>query len=557
MPQNLAVLFTHIMSKASEGTHGSPAVCSWEEVLQLPAGGDPPPFPMSAQDWRKVEAFSSLLQHLIDARHALSPPTKACNGKSEKSAISPATSDAAASATPRAPAARSSVSDTPQANSGSTGIGKLLPAHETPGGYSLGTATPAPGSAMPVQSMPRVTPKETSRAGEPSAPMKPVGRVAASRRGNGGAEGAVASLATTKSGPGAFETPCHSNHTTSPRDAESVSARGRDHSPSRYPARLRSRRFPQLSGGGYSPEQHPVPSESGHHADSDAQSPRSPSATASRAVLNNHTPYLPGAVSDSPGASFGRADDEGVSGMTSRTAPHSPQESLGKASASHANTNTPAAAVQKSTAVQDPSKAATLAANGTPSNAVLETGQRLRTTGSGGRSGSRAPLLRSSVGGRNYTDHQVKQLVLIEQAVIANATPEDQATYNLPRQGRTLTLTNIFKFVALHGANTMYNLATSMQVESHTGRHSNFFDGKIDARIVSVIRKDIGDEAITKSRKFSKILLSLVAEGAAVALARILQCILGLKSCAFVVVFLAKCINLTAAKCRIWSRVSA
>lgn len=132
----------------------------------------------------------------------------------------------------------------------------------------------------------------------------------------------------------------------------------------------------------------------------------------------------------------------------------------------------------------------------------------------GGRSGGRAaPLLRSSVGGRNYTDNHVKQLGLIEAAVVASATARDRATYNLPRQGRTLTLTNIFKFIALHGAGAMYRLAMNKQVEAHTGRHSNFFDGKIDARIVGVIKKDIGDEVITKSRKFSKILLSLIAEG--------------------------------------------
>jgi len=132
----------------------------------------------------------------------------------------------------------------------------------------------------------------------------------------------------------------------------------------------------------------------------------------------------------------------------------------------------------------------------------------------GGRSGGRAaPLLRSSVGGRNYTDNHVKQLGLIEAAVVASATARDRAAYNLPRQGRTLTLTNVFKFIALHGAGAMYRMAIDKQVEAHTGRHSNFFDGKIDARIVAVIKKDIGDEVITKSRKFSKILLSLIAEG--------------------------------------------
>lgn len=120
---------------------------------------------------------------------------------------------------------------------------------------------------------------------------------------------------------------------------------------------------------------------------------------------------------------------------------------------------------------------------------------------------------RSSVGGRNYTDNHVKQLGLIEASVVASATVKDRAMYNLPRQGRTLTLTNVFKFIALRGADVMYNLASEKQVEAHTGRHSNFFDGKIDARIVGIIKKDIGDEAITKSRKFSKILLSLIAEG--------------------------------------------
>ncbi|CAM9494405.1 unnamed protein product [Chrysoparadoxa australica] len=127
----------------------------------------------------------------------------------------------------------------------------------------------------------------------------------------------------------------------------------------------------------------------------------------------------------------------------------------------------------------------------------------------------RYTVVRTSVGGRNYTDEQLKQLNLIEAQVVAEATQADHCCFNLPRQGRTLTLTNIFKFIVLQGAGTMHKLACTMRTEDRTGRHCNFYDGKIDSRIVSLVKVDINDERITQSRKFSKVLLALIAEGCA------------------------------------------
>lgn len=362
--------------------------------------------------------------------------------------------------------------------------------------------------------------------GEPSAPTKLVGRVAAARRVNGGAEGAIASLAGSRTGPGAFETPSHSNHMPSPGDITGVSSRGREHSPSRYPARLRSRRFPQLGGCGETPEVS-QPRGVGQTCDADGDSDQTHGKRSPRHA-NSSLPRGHGRILSSEqhpddwldrGEGATVANDEGRErdsqgyGMRTRAVPKLPCISEPTAVAP-AGTSTPQTSTVTAGAMGlDYSTMS--AATGTSASALgtREEIARPRQVLQGGRSGSRAPVPRSSVGGRNYTDNHVKQLGLIEAAVVASATAEDHATYNLPRQGRTLTLTNVFKFVALRGASAMYNLATEKQVEAHTGRHSNFFDGKIDARIVGVIKKDIGDEGITKSRKFSKILLSLVAEG--------------------------------------------
>jgi hypothetical protein len=97
------------------------------------------------------------------------------------------------------------------------------------------------------------------------------------------------------------------------------------------------------------------------------------------------------------------------------------------------------------------------------------------------------------------------QLNLIEAEVVAHATPSDQRAFSLPRQGRTLTLSNIFKFIAIKGSGHMHSLAERKGVPTRTGKHSNFYDGKIDSRIVNIVRRDIGDESITRSRKFSKV----------------------------------------------------
>jgi hypothetical protein len=43
------------------------------------------------------------------------------------------------------------------------------------------------------------------------------------------------------------------------------------------------------------------------------------------------------------------------------------------------------------------------------------------------------------------SDEQLRQLQLIEAEVVARALPSDHVAFNLPRQGRTLTLTNMFK----------------------------------------------------------------------------------------------------------------
>lgn len=530
-------LFAHVMSRATEGSRGGTSH-AWEEVLQPPTDGEPSPFPMSAQDWRKAEAFSALLQGLIIARRDL----YSANGGGRDLAV-----ENGGSSTPAPSDTNSSCSSSADSN-GSEGPASTAPLPGSTGkfaphsngkvkskskpstphsshGASVGTATPAPETtALSRQQVPRVTPKESSRAGEPSAPTKVVGRLAAARRVNGGAEGAVASLAGSRSGPGAFETPSHSSHMVSPGDVTGAGSRGREHSPSRYPARLRSRRFPQLGSGGETPEVlQPRGVVEACDADGEGdqgegkRSPRHPQSLSrgqARILSVDHQSqdWL-GEGGGAQGASGEHGDDPSY-GMRTRPVPKPPSAS-GPATVTPVGASTPQASTMAVVAMGGDYPAAT----GPAIHALASRDEvpRPRQVLQGGRSASRAPVPRSSVGGRNYTDNHVKQLGLIEAAVVASATPEDHAMYNLPRQGRTLTLTNVFKFVALQGANKMYNLAAEKQVEAHTGRHSNFFDGKIDARIVGVIKKDIGDEAITKSRKFSKILLSLVAEGESVA----------------------------------------
>ncbi|CBJ33212.1 expressed unknown protein [Ectocarpus siliculosus] len=666
MPPNLMTLFAHVMSRANEGgSRGSAAAHGWDEVLNAAASSSSsspssttssssssssgtispgPCCPMSAQDWRKAEAFSVHLQSLLAARDALcgsngssSSSSRGAgattggsgqsNGASSSSyygpqsgaegRCSPASSGPADGREP-SPFPGGRKDSTPHANGRAKGGRAKAPA--APSGAAA-TPNNAAGTAWP-QHVPGATPKESSSRGggeEPSAPIKAVGRVAVSRRVNGGAEGAVASLAVSRAGPGAFETPAHStshhhhhlhnvHHHADRAGAAGVpgtvdssgggggggnnSLRGREHSPSRYPARLRSRRFPQLGGGGESPESQPPPHH--HHRAGDAGadgleghqsqggrrlSPRhSPPASVGREhgrgipsdARRQHNAHgwvvTAGAEKRAAGAGGGgsgsgsgsRGEEEGGVfthdggrgheggggragegyGMRTRAAAPKGSYELGPAAVASSGPSSsplPGACTPQITtgAVVSPvpmdfrpapppimSAAAAAAAvaavaAGRPSPRAEVAAPRPRQVlQGGGRSGGRAaPLPRSSVGGRNYTDNHVKQLGLIEAAVVASATARDRATYNLPRQGRTLTLTNVFKFIALRGAGAMYRLAMDKQVEAHTGRHSNFFDGKIDARIVGVIKKDIGDEAITKSRKFSKILLSLVAEG--------------------------------------------
>lgn len=563
MPPNLATLFAHVMSRANEGSRGSATHC-WDDVLQ-PASSSgstsPGPFPMSALDWRKVEAFSLNLQSLIATRHTRCTSNGSAGGAgfssnggaaSYSSAVAEEehSSAAATSDEQGSSASSSNGKSILHANGKVKGKAKPVAVHASQAGAATaaagasaaaagtGAATPNPAVTWPRHHVPRVTPKEPSRAGEPSAPTKAVGRVASSRRVNGGAEGAVASLAVSRAGPGAFETPSHGSHHVVPPGAPvGGNQRGREHSPSRYPARLRSRRFPQLGGSRESPEP-PMPRGFGSGAEAIGEgdqsqrgrrlSPRhSPTCVPrgqGRGLSADQHPHdwhgAVAGVSVQHDHGIERGDDGQNYGVRTRAAPKAGNDLPASmtlppgACTPHVGTGAVGSRAQMDfRPAPPPIMSAAAAAAPSPKTEVAA---RPRQVFQDGRSGARVtPVPRSSVGGRNYTDNHVKQLALIEAAVVANATAKDRATYNLPRQGRTLTLTNVFKFVALRGAGAMYNLAMEKQVDAHTGRHSNFFDGKIDARIVGIIKKDIGDEAITKSRKFSKILLSLVAEGKA------------------------------------------
>ncbi|KAG5180795.1 hypothetical protein JKP88DRAFT_323042 [Tribonema minus] len=112
--------------------------------------------------------------------------------------------------------------------------------------------------------------------------------------------------------------------------------------------------------------------------------------------------------------------------------------------------------------------------------------------------------VRASIGGRNYTDAQLAALQGIEARVAARATDADRAAFSLPRQARTLALTNMFKYIALRGAAQMHALAVLRGLHTCGGKHSNFYDGKIDARVVAIVRRDVGDDVATQTRKFSK-----------------------------------------------------
>lgn len=551
MPPNLVTLFAHVMSRVNEGGRSSrSSPHSWDEVLQSassPGSTSSGLFPMSAQDWRKAEAFSAQLQSLLAARQSRC----ASNGHSQAarhcvngvaSSCSPCVVGSLEHSKEDVASQTESMSSTSSSTSSSAGKGfsyangkvkgkaKSMAIHagsfDTPSG-DAGTATPNPLVAWPHHSAHRVTPKESSRAGEPSAPSKLIGRVAASRRVNGSADGAVASLAVShQPGPGAFETPIHSSqHAAPPGAPGGGTSRSRDNSPSRYPARLRSRRFPQLGGSGENSEVKP-PRTLGQGADTvdeddQAQRARRPSPRNSRSspARGEHPQdwlVASGSVASAQQHEQLNEADCQRNGMRTRTAQKAAHE-LEPANGPHSGTyrsHAEAVTIGSPAAMefrQSPPPIVSVATGGGISNPKLEATARPRQVLEGRVRAN--PVPRSSVGGRNYTDNQVRQLGLIEASVVSSATAKDRAMYNLPRQGRTLTLTNVFKFVALRGAGAMYRLATEKQIEAHTGRHSNFYDGKIDSRVVGIIRRDIGDETITKSRKFSKVLLSLIAEG--------------------------------------------
>lgn len=68
------------------------------------------------------------------------------------------------------------------------------------------------------------------------------------------------------------------------------------------------------------------------------------------------------------------------------------------------------------------------------------------------------------------------------------------------------------QYIALRGVAGIYTDVLRCGIEQRCGKHSNFYDGKIDARIVAVIKRDMADDALTQSRKFSKTLLAYLAE---------------------------------------------
>ncbi|CAM9666179.1 unnamed protein product [Discosporangium mesarthrocarpum] len=580
MPPKLKALFTHVINGLGD-RDCSPAVHKWEEVLDSSGS-----FSLDIDDWHTVEAFSVELQGLLATRRLHNLP----NGKVEH--IGETDCDSLAYLAPRAHATPSDAHQAPSHSQGRILKGKTRTMRA--GALDSGTtdaATPVGEPDCTRRSVHRVTPKEVFRGSEPSAPLKSVPRLGPGCRRPGVPDGAVTSLASGQGpGPGAFETPSHSqvlgDLPTSPVSAE-------EPSPSRYPARVRSRRFPQLGGGGgmESSETSTRLRAGMGIEDVSSEGEHSPIATGRRGV--SPSPFLahslPPGLGHSSGAGGGvrkamrhmarqldascgggnqgipgggarceggvpatvedlNRDGGGGSGgggrggggggctgyvMRTRGAPRSGRRGLaaavvtpvgatmlveglarGPRSDPRPATNGPATG---ESAVSPPSPATSAAGNGSSEGGGGGGAAAVLVPREGGR--FRLPpqnsryVTRASVGGRNYTDGHLKQLGMIEAAVVGNASAGDHASFNLPRQGRTLTLTNIFKFVALRGAAGMYGLAQAKRVEEHTGRHSNFFDGKIDARVVGVIKRDIADEGITKSRKFSKILLSLIAEG--------------------------------------------
>ena len=454
MPPNLVALFAHVMSRANEGVRGSGSRAhSWEEVLQPASSAgstSPGPFPMSAQDWRKAEAFSVQLQSLLTTRqsrctsnghsraagHYANGVASVCSSPFAAASAQSDESQTESSSSAISTVASSEGESVSHANGKVKGRAKPTEMYAAPAGAS--GAPPAASSAFsPNQATawsrhhaPRVTPKEPSRAAEPSAPTKVVGRVAASRRVNGSADGAVASLEVSHPVPGAFETPSHPSHLAAPPGAPTGgNPRGRDTSPSRYPARLRSRRFPQLGGTVESPEL-PQPRGLGQGAGAYSVDEGDQSHGARRlSPRNSHASLARGEhPQDWLGATRAGASahehghdarDVGVGqrdGVTTRAAPkaahdlESAKGALCGSDTSHAGVGAVGSPATMEFRPAPPPIMGSTAAS-CESNPRPEITARPRQVLQGGRSVGRATLIpRSSVGGRNYTDNQVKQL---------------------------------------------------------------------------------------------------------------------------------------------------
>ncbi|KAG5176958.1 hypothetical protein JKP88DRAFT_249173 [Tribonema minus] len=234
-----------------------------------------------------------------------------------------------------------------------------------------------------------------------------------------------------------------------------------------------------------------------------------PAAAPVRYPARIRTKARPPSISESGAANSAAAPDN-CGSSSAGSGSHGAAHQRGRRRASGAASPPPDAAVPPPPAFSPPHAAPRLhgaaAAGGADGDGAFEA--RLQLPAQDHRYAAR-----TSVGGRNYTDEQLRQLQLIEAEVVARATPGDHAAFNLPRQARTLALTNMFKYIALRGAARLHAMAVARGLEGRTGRHSNFYDGKIDTRIVAVVKHDMDDAAATASRKFSKVLLSLLAEG--------------------------------------------
>ncbi|CAM9467703.1 unnamed protein product, partial [Choristocarpus tenellus] len=487
IPPKMRALFEHMISRVDIPKCPS-TMHTWGEVLE-PTG----PFALTVQDWRTVEAFSVELQDLLATRrHQCQNGTTSDTADLDSSAL--------------VLSSTSEVNTLPGQhqtllNSSGKVKGKNKALRANAPGTSMDAATPHGDASVTRRSSHRVTPKYVFRPGEPSAPCKTLVRPTPARRGGGGADEAVASLASSRAGPGAFETPIHSQVVGN----VSTNTISRGSSPSRYPTRVRSRRFPQLGRAGECSD-----AVARLRANAEEDSSDGEHITSSR--LTNPSRFH--SLQQGLGHFVGKGLRQGR-----QEASCWEEETEGRIEG-HCEMQGQTVGVRTRATPRGARGPAVLATPMGSSTPAQGTAMGLVGVAAPPREGGRVRLplqssrymTRASVGGRNYTDSHLKQLGMIEAAVVGNASGEDHASFNLPRQGRTLTLTNIFKFVALRGASNMYNLARAKRVDEHTGRHSNFFDGKIDARVVGIIKRDIGDEAITKSRKFSKILLSLVAE---------------------------------------------